>query len=120
MVPPINTGVAEELRSSGISLRTSGAHASGSRGTQSLSCRPVAGLTAEQFGRRLEGPFPSSLAHLRVRGEIMGWIRINQNWLRFPYVFTFSRPRYLHPHPYAASFVDKHSQPQPDPSLQAG
>jgi hypothetical protein len=27
----------------------------------------------------------------------------NKNCLRFPYVSTFLRPRYLHPHPYTAS-----------------
>jgi hypothetical protein len=37
---------------------------------------------------------------LRVRGEIDGGIEHDETWLRFTYIFIFSRSHDLPPHPY--------------------
>jgi hypothetical protein len=42
----------------------------------------------------------ASRAHSTGAGEDT-WIDHNKSCLRFPYVFTFSRSHYLHPHPYS-------------------
>jgi hypothetical protein len=44
-------------------------------------------------------PTSSCIAHTTGVGGDNG-IDYDKHWLRFPYVFRFSRSHYLHPHPY--------------------